>query len=472
MKPVVALVGRPNVGKSTLFNRLTSTRDALVADIPGLTRDRQYGSAQIDGMPIVLIDTGGLYGEDGKLSRRMESQVQLAIEEADLALFLVDARQGMSTYDEEIVRMLRKKSAQVVLVINKIDGVNNEALYSEFSRLGFGEHAQISATHGMGMQGLRELLSAKLPDPVESAEEIPVASGTIRIAVLGRPNVGKSTLVNRLIKEERQVVFDEPGTTRDSISIPFEQDGQPYILVDTAGVRRKGKVSEIIEKFSVVKTLQALDRSDVAVLVIDASEGLVDQDLHLFRYAVEAGTGIVLAINKWDGLNREHRDQVLSEIERKLVFAPWMPRRRISALHGTGVGELLVEIQKVYKAGMLDSSTSALTRLLNQAVAEHPPPSIRGRRIKLRFAHKVGQHPPQIVIHGNQTEDVPVSYTRYLENYFRKALRLSGTPIQIFFKTAENPYAGKSNDLTGRQKARRKRMLTHVKKKERNKKRR
>ena len=471
MKPVIALVGRPNVGKSTLFNRLTHSRDALVADIPGLTRDRQYGNATIDDLPVVLIDTGGLYGEDGKLSRRMESQVQLAIEEADITLFIVDARQGMSASDQDIATMLRKISASVIVVINKIDGVNNEALYSEFSRLGFGDHVRISASHGMGMSGLREQLGALLPSEVMESEETIFAEGTIRMAVLGRPNVGKSTLVNRLLGEERQVVFDEPGTTRDSISIPFEKDGQPYVLIDTAGVRRKGKVAEIIEKFSVVKTLQALDQSDVAVLVVDATEGIVDQDLHLFGYAVEAGNGIVLAINKWDGLERGHRAQVLRDLERKLSFVPWLPQRRISALHGTGVGQLLKEIKRIYRAGMLDTNTSVLTEILLEAVVAHPPPSIRGRRIKLRYAHKIGQHPPKIVIHGNQTQDVPVGYVRYLENYYRKALKLIGTPIQLVFKTGDNPFAGRKNVLTHRQKESRKRMVKHIKKKDKGRKR-
>jgi len=471
MKPVIALVGRPNVGKSTLFNRLTHSRDALVADIPGLTRDRQYGNATIDDLPIVLIDTGGLHGEDGKLRRTMEKQVTLAIEEADLTLFVVDARQGMSASDQDIATMLRKKSASVIVVINKIDGINNEALYSEFARLGFGEHVRVSASHGVGMASLREQLGELLPSGMVETEDVVYTDGTIRMAVLGRPNVGKSTLVNRLIGEERQVVFDEPGTTRDSISIPFEKDGQPYVLIDTAGVRRKGKVAEIIEKFSVVKTLQALDRSEVAVLVVDATEGIVDQDLHLFGYAVEAGAGIVLAINKWDGLERGHRAQVLRDLERKLSFVPWLPQRRISALHGTGVGELLKEIKKVYRAGMLDTNTSVLTEILLEAVIAHPPPSVRGRRIKLRYAHKIGQHPPKIVIHGNQTEDVPASYTRYLENYYRKALKLIGTPIKLIFKTGDNPFAGKRNVLTHRQKESRKRMVKHIKKKEKSRKR-
>jgi len=471
MKPVIALVGRPNVGKSTLFNRLTRERNALVADLPGLTRDRQYGVAEIGNASCTLIDTGGLTGAVQALPGEMESQAMQAVSEANLILFLVDARAGLTAADEDIADRLRRQGRDVVLVVNKIDGASQSSLEAEFMGLGFAQVAAISAAHGRGMGSLANRLQALLLDQTQDSDSAPAPTeatgndteGEIRVAVVGRPNVGKSTLINRMLGEERQVVFDLPGTTRDSISIPFEREGTRYQLIDTAGIRRKGKVTESVEKFSVVKTLEALERAHVAILLTDAQEGLVDQDLHLLSYAMEAGTSLLLAVNKWDGLSQEQKEQARVSLQRKLSFAPWLSTFRISALHGTGVGNLFSEIEKIFALAGFEVSTAQLTRILTRAVQRHAPPSVRGRRIKLRYAHKSGEHPPRIVIHGNQTEALPRSYVRYLENAFRETLKLRGVPIHIGFKTTDNPYAGKSNPLTPRQQRRRKKMLRHVK---------
>jgi GTP-binding protein len=462
MAHVIALVGRPNVGKSTLFNRMTQRRDALVADAPGLTRDRRYGVAELGESRCTLIDTGGLFDETA-VGSLMAKQAAIAIDEADLVLFVVDARVGLTPLDLDIAEQLRRAGRSVVLVVNKIDGATVEVAVAEFSRLGFVHEVHVSAAHGRGMAGLQATVVAALPTEVDGSVATADSVQRMRVAVIGRPNVGKSTLINRWLGEERQVVFDAPGTTRDAIEIPFDHDVGQFTLIDTAGVRRKGKVEDVVEKFSVVKALGAIDSADVAVLVIDAAEGLVEQDLHLVGYAIERGCGLVIAVNKWDGLPQEQRDAVKSELDRRLDFAPWAPIHRISALHGTGVRGLLEEVRRVFVAGQFDVSTSFLARVLTEAVVAHPPPAIRGRRIKLRYAHKVGHHPPTIVVHGNQTESVPESYTRYLENRFRHALHLVGTPIRIIFKTGINPYAGRRNELTERQQARRKRLMRHSK---------
>jgi GTP-binding protein len=480
MIPALALVGRPNVGKSTLFNKLTRRRDALVADEPGLTRDRRYGRAAIGDTICTLIDTGGLLGDDGVLTRAMEQQAEVAMDEADVVLFLVDARAGLTPADEEIATRLRRRNRRVLLVVNKMDGVSEDQAMAEFAMLGFDRPVYIAAAHSRGLVGLTErldeLFDALAAEETASGEEggarepgapddaQPEADdGAIRVAIVGRPNVGKSTLTNRLLGEERQVVFDLPGTTRDAIEIPFERDGDAYVLVDTAGVRRKGRVDEGAEKFSVVKTLQAIERADVVILVLDAREGLVDQDLHLLSYAVEAGAGVVVALNKWDGLSADERHRNREVLDRRLRFAPWIPVHQISALHGSGVGHLLDDVRQVYQAGELDVSTSYLTRLLHALVEAHPPPMVRGRQIKLRFAHKAGSHPPRIVIHGNQTASLPDAYVRYLENSFREALDLGGTPVKIELRTGDNPFADRRNVLTPRQQRRRKRMLKHHK---------
>ncbi len=465
MQSVIALVGRPNVGKSTLFNRLTRRRDALVADVAGLTRDRRYGVAEFGDRRCTLIDTGGLF-DASVVGGLMAQQASVAIDEADLVLFLVDARAGLTPTDIDIAQQLRKHDRTVVLVVNKIDGETSATAAAEFARLGFTPQVEVSAAHGRGMGSLQEALLSQLPR-AEGSSLVDDAGDTdarMRVAVIGRPNVGKSTLINRWLGEERLVVFDAPGTTRDAIEIPFDHDVGRFTLIDTAGVRRKGKVDDTVEKFSIVKALAAIDSADVAVVVIDASEGLVEQDLHLLGYAIERGAGLVLAVNKWDGLHPDQRNHLKTELDRRLEFAPWAPVHRISALHGTGVRGLLEETRRIYETGRFEVSTAFLARVLTEAVEQHQPPTVRGRRIKLRFAHKAGGHPPTIVVHGNQTHAVPESYTRYLENRFRAALNLVGMPVRIVYKTGANPFAGKRNELTPRQQMRRKRLMRHVKK--------
>lgn len=465
--PALALVGRPNVGKSTLFNRLTRRRDALVADVPGLTRDRRYGRAEIDGLDFTLIDTGGLLGDPGGITRALEAQAGQALEEADGVLFLVDARDGLTAADRDIADRIRRLGKPCLLVVNKMDGAGEAEALAEFAPLGFEHTVFISAAHGRGMSDLRRWLleTGFVASHVEEDETFdPDDEDRIRVAIIGRPNVGKSTLTNRLLGEERQVVFDAPGTTRDAIAIPFERDGERYVLIDTAGVRRKGRVEGVAEKFSVVKSLQAMEDAHVVILVMDGSEGLVDQDLQLLRLAAESGNGVLIAVNKWDGLSREDKARVNTTLDRKLAFAPWIPVTHISALHGSGVGGLLDAAKEIYEAGEFDVGTTQLTRLLTDLVAAHAPPSVRGRPIKLRFAHKAGDHPPRIAIHGNQTSSLPASYKRYLENGFREALHLIGTPVMLEFRTSDNPYAGKKNELTRRQQKQRKRVIKHRRK--------
>jgi len=465
MYPVLALVGRPNVGKSTLFNKLTNRRDALVADVPGLTRDRRYGRATIEGQVCTLVDTGGLFGEAGDLSRALEHQAELAIDEANVVLFLVDGRAGLTAIDQDIATLLRRRELAVMLVVNKMDGANRDEAMAEFTPLGFAHIAYVSAAHGRGLSALSEGLRDLMPEQADATSELAEAAGAVRMAIIGRPNVGKSTLGNRLLGEERLVVYDQPGTTRDAIAIPFVRDKKSYVLIDTAGVRRKGRVEGVVEKFSVVKTLQAIDEAHVVILVMDAREGVVDQDLHILAYAVDAGAGVIVAMNKWDGLTNDKRDAVRRTLDRRLKFAPWITFMQISALHGTGVGHLMREVDRVFKAGELDVGTSVLTRLLNGLVEAHSPPSVRGRAIKLRYAHKIGAHPPRIAIYGNQTQSLPVSYRRYLQNGFREALDLVGNPVHLELKTGNNPYAGKRNELNKRQQAQRRRIIQHRKKK-------
>lgn len=464
MLPTVALVGRPNVGKSTLFNKLTRSRDALVADVPGLTRDRRYGRIALEESSAMLIDTGGLFGEH-VLADALTGQTQLAVNEADLVILLLDGREGVTAADEDVVTYLRKSNVQFLAVINKIDGLPEDQVALDFGRFGFPDYLLISASHSRGLKQLREAIEQRLADlDLPQEPEDLTLSSAIRVAVVGRPNVGKSTLVNRLIGEERQVVFDMPGTTKDAIDIPFTKDDTDFVLIDTAGVRRKGKVSEITEKFSVVKALDAMQRAHVVILVIDAAEGLVEQDLHVLEYALEAGAGMVIAVNKWDGLPLEQRDKVKKALDRRLTFVPWVPLEMISALHGTGVGVLLKKVQKIHKVGLFEVSTSALTRLLRNLVASHPAPSVRGRPIKVKVATRAGSHPPKLVIHGNQLSALPASYKKFLENGFREALNLIGNPIRIELRDSENPFAGKTNQLSQSQLDRRKRMLKYRKK--------
>lgn len=464
MKPVIALIGRPNVGKSTLFNQFTKTRNALVADLPGLTRDRQYGDAVFDNKSFIVVDTGGLGEKDDGIDAYMAEQSRTAIEEADIVLFVVDARAGLLGSDENIAQELRQLNKPFYLVVNKIDGLHEEAALAEFHRLGLSDRMfAVAASHG---RGLLHLLSEVLADFPEDEEPASFADTGIRLAIVGRPNVGKSTLVNRLLGEDRVVVYDMPGTTRDSIHIPYERHGQKYTLIDTAGVRRKGRVNETVEKFSVIKTLQAIKDAHVVVLVLDAREGIVDQDLHLLGFVLETGRALVVAINKWDGMNDYDRSQVKEAISHRFDFIPYVKIHLISALHGTGVGDLYPTIQRAYDSAMLKVPTHRLTNILQDAVESHQPPLVSGRRIKLRYAHLGGQNPPVIVIHGNQTDAVPNDYKRYLENVFRKVLKLQGTPVKLEFKTSENPYKERVNTLTESQQVRRRRFVQDHKKRE------
>ncbi len=468
MIPVIALVGRPNVGKSTLFNQLTRSRDALVADFPGLTRDRKYGEGRIGSKPFIAIDTGGISGDESGIDGEMAGQSLAAIDEADVVLFLVDGREGINPADESMVKYLRQREKAFHLVVNKIDGIGEEMAQGDFYALGIADMHPIAASHGRGVRQLIETVLAPFPEPEEREEVDPYAA--TRVAIVGRPNVGKSTLVNRLLGEDRVVVYDQPGTTRDSVYIDFERGDQKYTLIDTAGVRRRKNVKEVVEKFSIVKTLKAIEDAHVVVLLMDAREGIVDQDLHLLGHTVDAGRGLVLAVNKWDGLDADVKERIRFELGRRLQFVDYADTHYISALHGTGVGHLYKSIDASHEAATRKLNTNMLTRILEGAVFDHSPPMINGRRPKLRYAHAGGQNPPLIIIHGNQTGKVPSSYTRYLEKIFRRELQLHGTPVRIEYRGGENPYAEKRNKLTGRQVARKRRLMAHVKKSKRKKK--
>jgi GTP-binding protein len=463
MLPVIALVGRPNVGKSTLFNRLTRSRDAIVADYPGLTRDRQYGFGKLGPCPYIVIDTGGVAGGEEGINELMVDQTVRALREADIAIVLVDGRAGMTPADQHVAELARRHAKQTWLAVNKAEGLDQDMVSSEFFALGLGQPVTVSAAHGDRISSLMD----EVLKPFMDREEAPVTGGEdkpLRIAVIGRPNVGKSTLINRLIGEERLVVYDQPGTTRDSVTVPFERDGNKYLLVDTAGVRRKARVHETVEKFSIVKALQAMEDAQVVIAMLDASEGVTEQDVSLIGLTVERGRALVVVANKWDGLAADQRRQLRVDLDRRLPFLDFAERMTISALHGTGVGDVLPAAGRAYKAAMRSLPTKALTRELEEAVTAHPPPMVRGRRIRLRYAHQGGRNPPVIVIHGNQTEKLPDAYRRYLVNRFRKAFRLKGTPVRLQFKTGENPYKGKRNKLTPRQERRRKRMIKRAKK--------
>ena len=450
MNPVIALVGRPNVGKSTLFNRLTRTRDALVADYPGLTRDRQYGSGEFEERTFILIDTGGLSGNQASIDEYMATQTWAAIDEADALLFLVDGREGLTAADEQIAQRLRRTNKPIYLAINKTDGLDPSQASAEFYQLGFECVSAIAATQGRNINGLlRQILLAFPLDKIE--QQISKAHPGIRIAFVGRPNVGKSTLVNRILGEERVVAFDQPGTTRDSIFIPFERDGQEYTLIDTAGIRRRARVKETVEKFSIIKAIQAINQAHVVILVLDAQDNIADQDAHLIGLTLEAGRALVLAINKWDNLGLDQRALIRKQLELKLSFLDFAERHFISALHGTGVGHLYTSVKAAYQSTMLKVSTARLTRILETAVTMHQPPLVQGRRIKLRYAHQGGSNPFRLVIHGNQTKRIPGSYKRYLMNYFRETLKFKGCPIHLEFKTSDNPYKNRRNKLTPRQ---------------------
>ena len=437
MIPVIALVGRPNVGKSTLFNRLTRSRDALVANYSGLTRDRKYGDGEMFGRRFMVIDTGGISGEEEGIDAGMAEQSLLAMDEADIVLFIVDCRSGILAADYMIAEKLRQKNREVYLVANKIDGLDPAAALADFYQLGFSGMFPTTATHGRGVKSMMETLLEPFAENTEADDS---RADSIKIGVVGRPNVGKSTLVNRLLGEDRVVVYDMPGTTRDSVYIDYERADKKYTLIDTAGIRKRKNIKLAIEKFSIVKTLQAVDDANVVVLLVDAQEGLVEQDMHLMGSVIDAGRGLVVAINKWDGLDNDKREHIKTEIKRRLRFAEFADVHFISALHGTGVGHLYKSIDTAYRAATDALSTTRLTKILEGAVEEHQPPMVQGRRIKLRYAHAGGRNPPVIIIHGNQTESVPAQYTRYLEKVFRRELGLQGTPIRVEYRTSENPY--------------------------------
>lgn len=538
MSKVVALVGRPNVGKSTLFNRLTKTRDALVADFPGLTRDRKYGRAMYNDYEYILIDTGGIDGSEEGIENRMAEQSLQAIDEADLVFFLVDARNGLTSGDYMIADYIRRHQKKTVLVANKIDGLDSDVATAELYALGISNIYPISATHGRGLSSLLdEVLSPVLSDgeehelpqagPFDDPEAIKWEKGfdfldnvpmdkeaggfdwhawklrhqkkddagdtdgesgsekaeagekkpendeehdgsfsdlPIKFAIVGRPNVGKSTLTNRMLGEERVIVYDMPGTTRDSIYIPLKKEDQEYIVIDTAGVRKRKKVNEAVEKFSVVKTLQAIEDSNVTILVIDANAGVTDQDLSLLSFIIQSGRSLVIAVNKWDGLDKEVKEKVKQDLELRLGFVDFAEIHFISALHGTGVGHLFESILSAYKSATTRVSTSKLNRILTMATQELQPPLSNGRRVKLKYAHAGGYNPPRIIIHGNKTGDLTDAYKRYLNNYYRKSLHIIGTPISLEFHDSENPFEGKKNKLTQSQIRKRKRMMDFVKK--------
>ena len=458
MIPVVALVGRPNVGKSTLFNRLTNSRDALVADFAGLTRDRLYGEGRYEERRFIVIDTGGINGGEEGLDSVMVGQSLQAIEEADLVMLLVDARQGLTSGDDFIIEHLRKTQKPVSLVVNKVDGLDQDQVLGDFYGLGIPDMHAVAATQGRGVQKLLESMFARFPvsEELQVVDEKP---GSIRIAVAGRPNVGKSTLVNRMLGEDRVVVYDQPGTTRDSIYVPFERHGKHYTLIDTAGIRKRGKTTELVEKFSVVKSLQAIQDAHVVILLLDAREGIVEQDLHLLGYVLETGRSLVIALNKWDGMDEYAKDLIKEAIRRRFVFVDFARIHFISALHGTGVGNLFESVGKAYESAFRVITTSKLNQTLERIISGHQPPLINGRRIKLRYSHVGGHNPPRFIIHGKQTDELPDSYVRYLEKNFRKLLKMEGTPIRIELRQDENPFTKGEEDLNYQQVARKRRIL-------------
>ena len=508
MMPVVALVCRPNVGKSTFFNLLTRTRDALVADFPGLTRDRQYGQAHIGELEFIVVDTGGIDGTEQGIELKMAEQSLAAIEEADVVLFMVDGRAGLSAADEALAEHLRRSHKKTLLVVNKVDGIDIDTAVGDFYRLGLGELYPIAATQGRGVLSLIETALApqlaelvaeqaaleaaaleqeqdaldefsldgidfdnedveqvlEVMDQLDAQEAQQFEDLPIKLAIVGRPNVGKSTLTNRILGEERVVVYDQPGTTRDSVYIPMERDGQEYILIDTAGVRRRGRVHEAVEKFSVIQTLKAIEDANVVLLVLDAREGISDQDLSILGFVLNAGRSIVLAVNKWDGLNEQVRDDIKRELDRRLGFIDFARLHFISALHGSGVGNLFGSVKEAYESATKRVNTSMLTKIMTMAQDDHQPPLVRGRRVRLKYAHAGGYNPPRIIVHGNQVKSLPESYKKYLINYFRRSLQIMGTPIRVEFSEGKNPYEGMVNKLTEAQLKKRKRLMRHTRK--------
>ena len=448
MLPTIVLVGRPNVGKSTLFNRLTKSRDALVADLPGLTRDRHYGRGIGASQPYLVVDTGGFEPTaDTGILKEMARQTLLAIDEADLVIFLVDGRAGLTPQEYTIADKLRKSQRPILLVVNKTEGMQRAVVSADFYALGLGDPLSISSAHGEGVKDLIELALENFPEP--ETDDKKIKDRNPKIAIVGRPNVGKSTLVNALLGEDRMIAFDEAGTTRDSIYADLERDGKKYTIIDTAGVRKRGRVFESIEKFSVVKTMQAIEDANVAVLVVDAQEGITEQDAHVAAYILDAGRALVVAINKWDGLKDDERDWIKKEIDRKLMFLDFAKFHYISALRKKGLPELFTSIDGAFKAAFVDLSTPQLTRVLSDAVAQHQPPISKGIRPKLRYAHQGGVNPPIVVVHGSHINGVKDSYKRFLEGVFRKTFQLVGTPLRVQFKQGDNPYAASDKRKSG-----------------------
>ncbi|MGH8258330.1 MAG: ribosome biogenesis GTPase Der [Steroidobacteraceae bacterium] len=459
MIPVVALVGRPNVGKSTLFNVLTRTRDAIVSDVPGVTRDRQYGFGRAGEFTFIVIDTGGLVENPTGLDAQMRAQTERAVAEADRLILITDARSGLTPQDQLIARELRRSGKPITLAVNKAEGLDDDVAGAEFHRLGIGEPQAIAASHGAGCRELIEIALAGLlaedssatPDGIGpqgagqyAAHATQAPGSAIRIAIVGRPNVGKSTLVNRLLGEERVIASEQPGTTRDSILVPFRRDERDFLLIDTAGMRRRARIEDPIERVSVAKTLQAIDEAHVVVLVVDAHDTITEQDASVLGVALGRGRALLVAVNKWDGIPPEQRETIHRQLGLRLDFASFVPLHFISARHGTGVGELVQAAARAYDGAMRDMPTPALTRTLERAIAAQSPPIVRGRRIKLKFAHQGGRNPPRIVVHGNQTTDVPAAYRRYLSNVFRKAFDLFASPVVMEFRTDANPYSGRT----------------------------
>lgn len=464
MLDMVALVGRPNVGKSTLFNGLTRTRDALVHDEPGVTRDRNYGYCRLNTeRPFIVCDTGGLSEEDEGLAGATSKQSWQAAAEAAVILFIVDAKSGPEVLDYEILKGLRKLSKPMVLVINKTDGKNTEDAIHEFADFGFSHVLPIAAAHQRGVPELLELILGILPERIEP--EAPEDDGVMRLAFIGRPNVGKSTLVNRLLGEERVIASEVPGTTRDSITVDLERDGRNYRLIDTAGLRRRGKVEEAVEKFSVFKTLQSIQDCQVAVVLLDAGEGVTEQDATVLGHVLDSGRALVIAVNKWDNQSNYQREQTKSLLDRKLSFCTWAPIVTISAKHGTGLAELFKAIHKAHESATRVFSTAEVTKALEIAYTTNPPPVVRGHVAKMKYCHPGDTNPPTFIVHGNRLKTLPDSYRRYMENFFRKRFKLVGTPIRFVFKDSTNPFEGKKNVLTDRQLEKRKRLIRHNKRK-------
>jgi GTP-binding protein len=463
---VVAIVGRPNVGKSTLFNALTRTRDALVADMPGVTRDRQYGISRVGASPCLLVDTGGLVSNADGIEYLTAQQVHQAIDEAQLVLFVVSAKDGLTAEDEEIASLLRRSSRNVLLVANKVDGMDEDTALADFASLGMGRPVGVTATHRRGLESMMQSAQEYLPDFGED-EEDEEDRDRLRLAIIGRPNVGKSTLVNRLLGEERMLAFDQPGTTRDTISVSIERDGQKYELIDTAGVRRRSKITGAVEKFSTIKALQAIERAHVVVLMLDAREGLTDQDTTLLGHVLTQGRALVIALNKWDGMDPDDRKRVRGELDRKLNYVNWARRITLSALHGSGIQELMGAVQQAWKSATRELKTPELTRVLKDAFDAHQPPMKHGRTAKLRYAHSGGKLPPRIVIHGSRSDTIPDAYRRYLANRFIQHFKLKGTPVFIQFRDSDNPYKDRKNKLSRRQMGKRRRLKKFTKRKSR-----